>query len=43
MGPEDGLLWIYGIGNEEVLAFTAFGIENRRDFIRLYKKPVPGP
>ncbi|UEM18445.1 hypothetical protein JL100_015045 [Skermanella mucosa] len=43
MEPEDGVLWIYGIGGEEVLAFTAFGIENLRDLIPLYKKPVPGP
>jgi hypothetical protein len=43
MEPEDGVLWIYGIGGEEVLAFTAFGIENLRDLIPLYKKTVPGP
>jgi hypothetical protein len=43
MEPEDGVLWIYGIGDEEVLAFTAFGIENLRNLIPLYKKPAPGP
>jgi hypothetical protein len=43
MEPEDGVLWIYGLKGEEVLAFTAFGIENLRDLIPLYKKPVPGP
>jgi hypothetical protein len=42
MEPEDGVLWIYGVGGEEVLAFTPFGIENLRDLIPLYKKPVPG-
>jgi hypothetical protein len=42
MEPEDGVLWIYGVGGEEVLAFTAFGIENLRDLIPFYKKPVPG-
>lgn len=43
MEPEDGVLWIYGVGDEEVLAFTDFGIENLRDLIPLYKKPAPGP
>ena len=42
MEPEDGVLWIYGVGGEEVLAFTAFGIENLRDLIPLYKKSAPG-
>jgi hypothetical protein len=43
MEPEDGVLWIYGVGGEEVLAFTDFGIESLRDLTPLYKKPVPGP
>ena len=43
MEPEDGVLWIYGVRGEEVLAFTTFGIENLRDLIPLYKKPVPAP
>ena len=43
MEPEDDVLWIYGVEGEEVLAFTAFGIENLRDLIPLYKNPVPGP
>jgi len=42
MEPEDGVLWIHGVGGDEVLAFTAFGIENLRDLIPLYKKPVLG-
>ena len=42
MEPEDGVLWIYGVRGEEVLAFTAFGIENLRDLIPLYKKSAPG-
>jgi hypothetical protein len=43
MEPEDGVLCIYGVRGEEVLAFTAFGIESLRDLISLYKKPVPRP
>ena len=28
MEPEDGIIWVYGIAELEVLAFTPFGIEN---------------
>jgi hypothetical protein len=26
MEPEDGVIWVYGIGDDGVLAFTEFGI-----------------
>lgn len=25
---EDGVIWVYGIGDDQVVAFTDFGIEN---------------
>ena len=28
MDPEDGHLWVYGVGEDGVAAFTDFGIEN---------------
>ena len=28
MDPEDGLIWVYGLGDESVMAFTDFGIDN---------------
>jgi hypothetical protein len=37
MGPEDGCLWIYGVGDEQTLAFTEFGIENLRQLVRIHK------
>ena len=31
--PEDGCLWVYGVGEDEVPAFTRDGIENLRQII----------
>jgi hypothetical protein len=37
MEPEDGCLWIYGVGDEQTPAFTDFGIENLRELVRIHK------
>lgn len=37
MGTEDGVIWVYGIGEDGVLAFTDFGIENLKDLVRMHK------
>jgi len=33
MFPEDGRLWVYGVGEDGVTAFTQDGIENLRQII----------
>jgi hypothetical protein len=33
MFPEHGCLWVVGIGEDGVMAFTEFGIDNLRDSI----------
>jgi hypothetical protein len=33
MEPEDGSLWVYGIGEDGVPAFTKDGIDNLRQMI----------
>lgn len=33
MDPEDGCLWVYGVGEDGVTAFTDFGIENLRQIV----------
>ena len=38
MEIEDGVIWVYGIGDEGVLAFTDFGIENLVELVRIYKE-----
>jgi len=37
MDIEDGCIWVYGVGEDGVMAFTDFGIENLRDLVRMYK------
>jgi hypothetical protein len=37
MDPEDGQVWVYGPGDEGVMAFTDFGIETLADLIKIYK------
>jgi hypothetical protein len=38
METEDGVIWVYGIGEDGVMAFTDFGIENLMDLIRMHKE-----
>jgi len=48
MEIEDGVIWVYGVGEDGVMAFTDFGIENLMDLVRIHKnnptllKPVDG-
>ena len=37
MEPEDGLIWVSGIGDDGVMAFTDFGIENLIELIKMHK------
>ena len=37
MDREDGLVWVYGPGDEAVMAFTDFGIETLTGLIEIYK------
>ena len=37
MDVEDGVIWVYGINDEGILAFTDFGIENLTELIKIYK------
>lgn len=38
MEIEDGLIWVFGVGEDGVQAFTDFGIENLIELIKLYKE-----
>lgn len=35
MEPEDGVIWVYGNAEVEILAFTPFGVENLRELIAM--------
>ena len=37
MDPEDGLIWVYGTGEDGVMALTDFGIETLIELIRIHK------
>ena len=37
MDQEDGLIWVYGPGDDGVMAFTDFGIETLRELVETYK------
>jgi hypothetical protein len=37
MDTEDGVIWIRGLGEDVVMAFTDFGIETLVELIKIYK------
>jgi hypothetical protein len=37
MMPEDGIIAVYGIGDDYVPAFTDYGIENLKELVLIYK------
>jgi hypothetical protein len=37
MEIEDGVIWVYGVGEDGALAFTDFGIESLIELIKMYK------
>jgi hypothetical protein len=37
MDQEDGLIWVYGPGDESVMAFTDFGIDTLTGLVEVYK------
>jgi hypothetical protein len=38
MEIEDGAIWVYGVGEDGVQAFTDFGIERLIEPIQIYKE-----
>jgi hypothetical protein len=38
MEPEDAVIWVYGLGDHEVMAFTDFGIEKLAELIKVHKE-----
>jgi hypothetical protein len=37
MEIENGVIWVYGVGEDGILAFTDFGIENLIELIKMHK------
>ena len=38
MDVEDGVIWVYGVSEDGMMAFTDFGIDNLVDLIKMYKE-----
>ncbi len=38
MDTEDGIIWVYGDGDDGVMAFTDFGVETLTDLIEMHKQ-----
>jgi hypothetical protein len=42
MMPDDGIIAVYGVGDEYAPAFADHGIENLRELVRIYRRsPTP--
>jgi hypothetical protein len=41
MDTEDGVIWVYGLDNDGVMAFTDFGIENLVELTKIHKDQKP--
>jgi hypothetical protein len=41
MDTEDGVIWVHGLGDDGVMAFTDFGIQNLIELIKIHKDQNP--
>ena len=37
MEPEDGLIWVHGLDDEGVVAFTGFGVESLIELLQIHR------
>ena len=37
LDQEEGLIWVYGPGDDGVMAFTDFGIETLRELVKIHQ------
>jgi hypothetical protein len=41
MEAEDGVIWVQGLGEEGVMAFTDFGVESLVELITIHREMTP--
>jgi hypothetical protein len=41
MEPEDGLIWVHGLDDEGVIAFTDFGVESLVELLQIHREQEP--
>ena len=40
MEPEDGVIWVYGLNDDGILAFTADGVDELRSLLEIYRENI---
>ena len=43
MEPEDGVIWVQGLGEDGVMTFTDFGVESLVELIKIHRETPPRP
>jgi hypothetical protein len=38
MEPEDGLIWVHGLDDDGVVAFTEFGVESLVELLKIHRE-----
>jgi hypothetical protein len=41
MEPEDGVIWVHGLNDEGVMAFTDFGVDSLIELIKIHRETTP--
>jgi hypothetical protein len=41
MEPEDGLIWVHGLGDESLMAFTDDGVDSLVELIKIHREMPP--
>ena len=41
MEPEDSAIWVEGLDEESLIAFTDFGSESRVEVVKIHRKSAP--
>lgn len=36
--PEDGVIWVYGIGEDAIMAFTNEGVDELKNLLEMYRQ-----
>ena len=43
MEPEDGLIWVHGLGDDSVMALTDDGVDSLVELIKIHREMPPRP
>jgi hypothetical protein len=38
MEPEDGVIWVYGIGEDGIMAFTDEGVDELKNLLEMHRE-----